>query len=31
MATYQMKSLACDPSCVKGPSERLIVSHYENN
>jgi Fe-Mn family superoxide dismutase len=28
---YQMKTLACDPSRLKGLSERLIVSHYENN
>src|SRR5215204_3090949 len=28
---YTMKSLSCDPSRVKGMSERLIVSHYENN
>jgi Fe-Mn family superoxide dismutase len=28
---YQMKSLSCDPSRLKGLSERLIVSHYENN
>ena len=29
--TYAMKSLSCDPSRIKGMSERLIVSHYENN
>lgn len=29
--TYQMKPLACDPARIKGMSERLIVSHYENN
>lgn len=29
--TYAMKPLGCDPSQVKGMSERLIVSHYENN
>lgn len=29
--TYQMKSLSCDPAKLKGLSERLIVSHYENN
>ena len=29
--TYTMKSLACDPKRIKGRSERLIVSHYENN
>ena len=28
---YTMKPLACDPQGVKGMSERLIVSHYENN
>src|SRR5437879_11182723 len=28
---YQMKSLGCDPARIKGMSERLIVSHYENN
>jgi superoxide dismutase len=28
---YEMKSLSCDPSRIKGMSERLIVSHYENN
>ena len=28
---YQMKSLSCNPSRLKGLSERLIVSHYENN
>jgi Fe-Mn family superoxide dismutase len=26
-----MKPLACDPSRLKGLSEKLIVSHYENN
>jgi Fe-Mn family superoxide dismutase len=31
MMTYQMKPLACDPAKIKGMSERLIVSHYENN
>ena len=29
--TYSMKPLACDPTRIKGMSERLIVSHYENN
>jgi Fe-Mn family superoxide dismutase len=29
--TYQMKPLSCDPAHIKGMSERLIVSHYENN
>ena len=28
---YQMKPLSCDPAKIKGMSERLIVSHYENN
>jgi Fe-Mn family superoxide dismutase len=28
---YQIKALGCDPARVKGMSERLIVSHYENN
>jgi superoxide dismutase, Fe-Mn family len=28
---YRMKPLACDPTKIKGMSERLIVSHYENN
>jgi len=28
---YTMKPLSCDPVRVKGMSERLIVSHYENN
>src|SRR5262245_3531155 len=29
--TYAMKPLSCDPAKLKGMSERLIVSHYENN
>ncbi len=29
--TYKMKPLACDPARIKGMSERLIISHYENN
>ena len=29
--TYAMKPLGCDPQRVKGMSEKLIVSHYENN
>jgi superoxide dismutase, Fe-Mn family len=29
--TYAMKPLACEPTKIKGMSERLIVSHYENN
>jgi len=28
---YQMKQLSCDPARIKGMSERLILSHYENN
>jgi superoxide dismutase, Fe-Mn family len=28
---YQMKPLGCDPQRIKGMSERMIVSHYENN
>jgi superoxide dismutase, Fe-Mn family len=28
---YTMKSLGCDPQRIKGMSEKLIVSHYENN
>jgi superoxide dismutase, Fe-Mn family len=29
--TYAMKPLSCDPGRVRGMSERMIVSHYENN
>ncbi len=29
--TYSVKPLPCDPARIKGMSERLIVSHYENN
>jgi len=29
--TFAMKPLSCDPSRIRGMSERLIVSHYENN
>ena len=29
--TYTMKPMVCDPAKIKGMSERLIVSHYENN
>ena len=29
--TYSMKPLSCDPQRIKGMSEKLIVSHYENN
>ena len=28
---YAMKPLACEPSRIKGMSEKLLVSHYENN
>jgi Fe-Mn family superoxide dismutase len=28
---YTMQALSCDPARVRGMSERLIVSHYENN
>ena len=28
---YTVKPLACDPAKIKGMSERLIISHYENN
>ena len=28
---HQMKSLTCDPARIAGMSERLILSHYENN
>ena len=28
---YAMKPLSCDPAHVRGMSERLIISHYENN
>jgi superoxide dismutase, Fe-Mn family len=31
MMSYTMKPLSCDPARIKGMSERLIVSHYENN
>lgn len=29
--TYQMKPLGCDPGRLQGLSEKLVVSHYENN
>ena len=29
--TYAIKPLGCDPARIKGMSEKLIVSHYENN
>lgn len=28
---YEMKPLGCDPARLSGLSEKLIVSHYENN
>jgi superoxide dismutase, Fe-Mn family len=28
---YTVKPLGCDPQRIKGMSEKLIVSHYENN
>ena len=28
---YTMKPLACEPSRIKGMSEKLLVRHYENN
>jgi Fe-Mn family superoxide dismutase len=28
---FQMKPLSCDPARIKGMSERLIISHYDNN
>jgi superoxide dismutase, Fe-Mn family len=31
MMLYTIKPLGCDPARVKGMSERLIISHYENN
>src|SRR6266576_3875323 len=29
--TYNVRPLSCDPKKLKGLSERLIVSHWENN
>src|SRR5207244_9706079 len=29
--TCEMKPLSCNPAKLKGLSEKLIVSHYENN
>ena len=29
--TYEVKPLSCNPAKLKGLSEKLIVSHYENN
>ena len=28
---YEIKPLSCDPARIKGMSEPLIISHYENN
>ena len=28
---FAMKPLGCDPARIKGMSEKLIISHYENN
>src|SRR6476469_3568708 len=28
---FQIKPLSCDPGRIKGMSERLIISHYDNN
>ena len=28
--TFKMKPLSCDPARIKGMSERLILSHYDN-
>src|SRR5947199_10126021 len=28
---YIIKPLACDPTRIKGMSEKLMISHYENN
>ena len=28
---FQIKPLSCDPVRIKGMSERLIISHYDNN
>src|SRR6516165_11461535 len=29
--TYEIKPLSCNPAKLKGLSEKLIFSHYENN
>src|SRR5580693_968096 len=29
--TYEIKSLPFDPKTIKGLSEKILVSHYENN
>jgi hypothetical protein len=28
---YEVEPLSCDPAKLKGLSEKLIMSHYENN
>jgi Fe-Mn family superoxide dismutase len=28
---YELKSLSCNPGAIAGMSEKIIVSHYENN
>jgi Fe-Mn family superoxide dismutase len=28
---YEMKPLSCSPGALPGLSEKLVVSHYENN
>ena len=29
--SYELKPLSCDPGAITGMSEKIIVSHYENN
>jgi Fe-Mn family superoxide dismutase len=29
--SYELKPLSCDPGAIAGMSEKIIVSHYENN
>ena len=31
LMTYAVKPLSCEPTKLKGLSEKLIVSHWENN
>ena len=28
---YEMKPLSCNPGALAGLSEKIVVSHYENN
>jgi Fe-Mn family superoxide dismutase len=28
---YEMKPLSCNPGALTGLSEKIVVSHYENN